>query len=140
MGDYRMESKPEPIAIIGMGCRMPGGIHSPQDLWELIMAKQIANSARVPKDRFTIDAYLYPSNERPGSFNVPGGYFLDDDLETFDPGIFGNISRVEALCMDPQQRKFLEVVYEAFENSGNTLNTVASRKTGCFAATFTQDF
>ncbi|KAF3768157.1 hypothetical protein M406DRAFT_106902 [Cryphonectria parasitica EP155] len=67
------------------------------------MTEGIANSAKVPKARFNIDAYLHPSNERPGSFNVPGGYFLNDDIEAFDPGMFGNMSRVEALCMDPQQ-------------------------------------
>lgn len=118
---------------------MPGGVRSPEDLWKLAMSETIANSAKVPKSRFNIDAYLHPSNERPGSFNVPGGYFLDDDPEAFDPGLF-NVSRVEALCMDPQQRKLLEVVYEALESSGTTLQAVASRRTGCFAAAFTQDF
>lgn len=103
------------------------------------MSKGIGNSAKVPKSRFNIDAYLHPSNERPGSFNVPGGYFLDDDVEAFDPTMF-NMSRVETTCMDPQQRKLIEVVYEAFESSGTTLETAASRKTGCFAATFSQDF
>ncbi|KAI3390425.1 hypothetical protein diail_9721, partial [Diaporthe ilicicola] len=129
----------EPIAIVGMGCRMPGDVRSSTDLWKLVMSKTIANTGRVPDSRFNIDAYLHPSNDRPGSFNVPGGYFLNDDPEAFDTGMF-NISRVEALCMDPQQRKLLEVVFEAFESSGTTLETVASRRTGCFVGTFTQDF
>lgn len=104
------------------------------------MSERVAKSDKVPKSRFNIDAYLHPSNERPGSFNVPGGYFIDEDLEAFDPGMFGNMSKIEALSMDPQHRKLLEVVYEAFESSGTTLPTIASRKTGCFAATFTADF
>lgn len=118
---------------------MPGGVRSPSDLWKLIMSRVIANTDRVPKSRFNMDAYLHPSNERPGSFNVSGGYFLDESLEEFDPGVF-KISQVEALCLDPQQRKLLEVVYEAFENSGTTLEEAAGRKMGCFVGSFTHDF
>jgi acyl transferase domain-containing protein len=118
---------------------MPGSVRSPTDLWNLILSRIIANSDRVPKSRFDIDAYLHPSNERPGSFNVSGGYFIDDDLEAFDPGLF-DISHVEALCLDPQQRKLLEVVYEAFESSGTTLEDAAAQKTGCFVGSFTHDF
>lgn len=103
------------------------------------MSKGIANSARVPKSRFDIDAYLHPSNERPGSFNVSGGYFLDENPEDFDPGLF-KLSPVEAMWMDPQQRKLLEVVYEAIESSGNTLDQVAGQMTGCFVGSFTFDF
>lgn len=118
---------------------MPGDVRSPGDLWKLIMSKAIANTDRVPKSRFNIDAYLHPSSDRPGSFNVPGGYFLNDDPEAFDTGMFG-MSHVEALSMDPQQRKLLEVVFETFESSGTTLETIASRKTGCYVGNFTQDF
>ncbi|KAF7533617.1 hypothetical protein G7054_g6912 [Neopestalotiopsis clavispora] len=139
MNGLTPQSGPEPMAIVGMGCRMPGSVRSPTDLWNLILSKIIANSDRVPKSRFDIDAYLHPSNERPGSFNVSGGYFIDDDLEAFDPGLF-DISHVEALCLDPQQRKLLEVVYEAFESSGTTLEDAAAQKTGCFVGSFTHDF
>ncbi len=118
---------------------MPGDVRCPKDLWNLLMSERIANKAKVPRSRFNIDAYLHPSNERPGSFNVPGGYFLEDDPEAFDHGLF-NISPVEALWMDPQQRKLLEVVYEAFESSGTTLETVSGQKTGCFVGSFTFDF
>lgn len=118
---------------------MPGDVRSPADLWELILSKGIANKAKVPKSRFNIDAYLNASNDRPGSFNIPGGYFLEGDPEDFDPGLF-NISPVEAMWMDPQQKKLLEVVYEAFESSGTTLSEMAGRKTGCFVGSFTSDF
>ncbi|KAI4865013.1 putative polyketide synthase [Hypoxylon rubiginosum] len=103
------------------------------------MSKGIAKSDKVPKSRFNIDAYLHPDNERPGSFNVPGGYFLNDDPHAFDPGMF-NISPVEASWMDPQQKKLLEVVYEALENSGTTLEDAAGRKTGCYIGCFSYDF
>ncbi|XXH01498.1 hypothetical protein Hte_007858 [Hypoxylon texense] len=103
------------------------------------MSKGIANSAKVPKSRFDIDSYLHPSNERPGSFNVSGGYFLDENPEDFDPGLF-KLSPVEAMWMDPQQRKLLEVVYEAIESSGNTLDQIAGQMTGCFVGSFTFDF
>ncbi|KAI1743139.1 ketoacyl-synt-domain-containing protein [Xylaria scruposa] len=128
----------EPVAIIGMGCRMPGDIRSSQDLWRLLMSKGIANMEKVPLSRFNVDAYLHPNNERPGSFNVPGGYFLKEDPYNFDPSMF-KISAVEASCMDPQQRLLLEVVYEAFESSGTPLNIVSGRKTGCFIGSFIQD-
>lgn len=117
---------------------MPGQVRSPGDLWKVLMSKTIAN-AKVPKTRFNIDAFLHPSNERPGSFNVPGGYFLDDDLEGFDPRMF-KISPPEALWMDPQQRKLLEVVYEAFENSGTPLEDIAGQRIGCFVGSFTSDY
>ncbi|KAJ8122081.1 hypothetical protein ONZ43_g1635 [Nemania bipapillata] len=97
------------------------------------------NVPKVPKSRFNVDAYLHPSIERPGSFNVPGGYFLEDDLQGFDPAFF-KISQAEALWMDPQQRKLLEVVYEAFESSGWTLDDVSGKRMGCFVGSFTNDF
>jgi acyl transferase domain-containing protein len=118
---------------------MPGGVHNPHDLWQLLMSRVIANTDRVPSSRFNIDAYLHQSLERPGSFNVSGGYFLDDDLQGFEPKVF-SLSPVEALWMDPQQKKLLEVVYEAFESSGTRLRDVAGKKTGCYIGNFTQDF
>ncbi|KAI1483084.1 ketoacyl-synt-domain-containing protein [Daldinia eschscholtzii] len=129
----------EPIAVIGMGCRMPGNVRSPSDFWNLLISRGIANTPKVPKSRFNIDAYLHPSNERPGSFNVPGGYFIEGDPYDWNPGMF-NISPVEASWMDPQQRLLLEVVYEAFENSGTTLDQASGQKTGCFIGSFTFDF
>ncbi len=147
----------EPIAIVGIGmflpilmegsrltaldpgCRMPGEIRSPSDLWKLLMSKGIARSDKVPKSRYNIDAYLHPVNDRPGSFNVPGGFFLDDDLEAFDPTMF-NISPVEALWMDPQQRKLLEVVYEAFESSGTSLDNAAGKRIGWLRRMLLLDF
>ena len=118
---------------------MPGEVRSPSDMWKLLMAKGTGRSTKVPDSRYNIDAYLHPVNDRPGSFNVPGGFFIEDDLDAFDPSLF-DISPVEALWMDPQQRKLLEVVYEAFESSGTTLDTIAESKTGCFIGCFSLDY
>ncbi|KAI0544083.1 reducing type I polyketide synthase [Xylaria curta] len=122
-----------------MGCRMPGDIRCPKDLWNIMMSGKIANTSRVPSSRFNIDGFLHPDQERPGSFHISGGYFIDEDLTQFDPTIF-QISAIEALYMDPQQRKLLEVVYEAFESSGTTLQRAASQRAGCFIGAFSLDY
>ncbi|KID93456.1 reducing type I polyketide synthase, partial [Metarhizium majus ARSEF 297] len=128
-----------PIAVVGMGCRLPGNVSSPVQFWDMMMNKRTAPHSTVPSSRFKIDAHLHPNNERPGSFNVPGGYFLDGSLHEFDPGLF-NISPVEAMWMDPQQRKLLEVVYETFESAGVGLAEMENSKTGVFVGSFTGDF
>ncbi|KAF5651820.1 polyketide synthase [Fusarium sp. NRRL 25303] len=101
-------------------------------------------SALTATDEFkaywnNIDAHFHPNNDRPGSFGVLGGYFLNETLQEFDPGFFG-ITPVEATWMDPQQRKLLELVYEAFESAGLTLDQLSGSDTACFMATFTADF
>lgn len=103
------------------------------------MNKRMAPHSTVPSSGFKIDAHLHPNNKRPGSFNVPGGYFLDSNLHEFDPGLF-NIFPVEAMWMDPQQRKLLEVVYETFESAGVGLAEMKNSKTGVFVGSFTSDF
>ncbi|KAF4958443.1 hypothetical protein FGADI_2365 [Fusarium gaditjirri] len=103
------------------------------------MEKRSGQTPKVPASRFNIDAHFHPNNDRPGSFGVLGGYFLNETLQEFDPGFFG-ITPVEATWMDPQQRKILEVVYEAFESAGLTLDQISGSDTACFMATFTADF
>jgi acyl transferase domain-containing protein/NADPH:quinone reductase-like Zn-dependent oxidoreductase len=103
------------------------------------MSKRSAQTPKVPASRFNVDAYAHENNDRPGSFRPYGGYFLDETLQEFDPSFFG-ITPVEAMWMDPQQRKLLEVVYEAFESAGATLDRLAGSDTACFVATFTSDF
>jgi acyl transferase domain-containing protein len=77
--------------------------------------------------------------ERPGSFNVPGGYFLDGLAEDFDPTFFG-ITPIEAMWLDPQQRKILEVTYECLESAGLTLDSVAGSQTAVYIGSFTSDY
>ncbi|KAL8982100.1 MAG: hypothetical protein Q9205_003293 [Flavoplaca limonia] len=129
----------EPIAVVGMGCRLPGDVSSPSEFWDLMIEKRSGQTPKVPASRFNIDSHFHPNNDRPGSFNVLGGYFLQSDLKEFDPALFG-ISPVEAMWMDPQQRKLLEVCYEALESGGQTLQSISGSNTACFAGSFTADF
>jgi acyl transferase domain-containing protein len=75
----------------------------------------------------------------PGSFIVLGGFFIEDHLDAFDPNMF-DISPVDGLWTDPQQRKFSEVICEVFESSDTTLDYVARSKTGCFISCFSLDY
>ncbi|KAI1424314.1 KR domain-containing protein [Xylaria sp. FL1777] len=129
----------EPIAVVGMGCRLPGDVKSASEFWQLMMNKGTGNTPKVPSSRFNIDAHIHKNNDRPGSFGVLGGYFLKDDLANFDPGLFG-ITPVEAMWMDPQQRKLLEVVYETLESGGISLEKISGTRTAVFAACFTADW
>ncbi|KAJ2990433.1 hypothetical protein NUW58_g2948 [Xylaria curta] len=129
----------EPIAVIGMGCRLPGDVKSPAEFWKMMINKQSGQTPSVPPSRFNINAHFHENNDRPGSFGVLGGYFINETLQEFDPSFFG-ITPVEAMWMDPQQRKLLEVVYETFESAGLTLQQLSGSDTACFMATFTADF
>ncbi|KFA49089.1 hypothetical protein S40293_07096 [Stachybotrys chartarum IBT 40293] len=134
-----LDEQLEPIAVVGMGCRLPGDVKSASQFWDLMMSKGTGQTPKVPSSRFNIDAHIHPNNDRPGSFGVLGGYFLHDDLSDFDPGLFG-MTPVEAMWMDPQQRKLLEVVYEALESGGIPLDKIAGTRTAVFAASFTADW
>lgn len=105
----------------------------------MMLNKRTGQTPKVPSSRFNIDAHYHSNNERPGSFNVLGGYFLNSDLQEFDPALFG-ISPIEAMWLDPQQRKLLEVVYEALESGGVIMDAIAGTKTACFVGSFTSDY
>ncbi|CAG7918788.1 unnamed protein product [Penicillium olsonii] len=130
---------PEPIAIIGMACRLPGEVTSPSKLWDLLVEERSGQSD-VPRNRFNVDSWYHPDKMRPGSISTRGGYFLgeDDSYRQFDPFFFG-INPKEAASMDPQQRKLLEVVYESFEAAGARLEDVSGSKTACYVGNFTWD-
>ncbi|KAG8164230.1 hypothetical protein KVR01_006148 [Diaporthe batatas] len=138
-GEKPLEEQLEPIAVVGMGCRLPGAVKSASDFWDMMINKRTGNTPKVPASRFNIDAHYHSNNDRPGSFGVLGGYFLDEELTDFDPGLFG-ITPVEAMWMDPQQRKLLEVVYEALESGGISLEAISGTRTAVFAASFTADW
>ncbi|KAK3168679.1 Type I Iterative PKS [Lepraria neglecta] len=135
----------EPIAVVGMGnnkppgCRLPGDVKSPSEFWNMMINKGSGQMPRVPDSRLKIDAHYHSNNDRPGSFGVLGGYFLKETLQEFDPTFFG-ITPIEAMWMDPQQRKLLEVVYETFGSAGATLQEISGSSTACFVASFTADF
>ncbi|KAI2634451.1 hypothetical protein GGS21DRAFT_543554 [Xylaria nigripes] len=129
----------EPIAICGMACRLPGGVDSDSSFWRMLVEKRSGQTPRVPKTRFNIDAHFHEDISRPGSFNVAGGYFLDESPEEFDPTFF-NMTPIEAQWLDPQQRKMLEVSYECLVSAGVTLESISGSNTGVFVGSFTSDY
>lgn len=118
-----------PIAIVGIGCRFPGGADSPDAFWKLLQ-NGVDAIGRVPEDRWDVDAYYDPDPAAPGKMHLREGGFLDD-VDAFDAQFFG-ISPREAAWMDPQQRLLLEVCWDALEHSGHAPDSLGGKQTGVF--------
>ena len=117
------------IAVIGMACRLPGGVDSPERLWESLMRGD-DHVTEIPSDRWDADEYYDPQPGIPGRSVTKWGGFLDD-VAGFDPEFFG-INEREATAMDPQHRLLLEVSWEAMEHAGMTREMMTDSLTGVF--------
>ena len=131
------QTRTDSIAIVGIGCRFPGGADSPAAFWQLL--RDGVDAVReVPPDRWDVNAYYDPDPDAPGKMNSRFGGFIDN-VDGFDAEFFG-ISPREARRMEPQQRLLLEVAWEALENAGYAPDSLAGSRTGVFAGVCGNDY
>jgi acyl transferase domain-containing protein len=131
-------ARTEPIAIVGMGCRFPGGADNPALFWELLRNGVDAVS-EIPSARWDVDAYYDSNPDVPGKSSVRLGAFIRQPVEQFDPQFF-SISPREAASMDPQQRLLLEVCWEAIEAAGIAADKLSGTPVGVFVAATSSDY
>lgn len=127
----------EPIAIIGMGCRFPGGADQPEAFWEILKNGTDA-MIDVPGDRWDWRRFYDPNPEKPGKMYVRQAGFLKESIPDFDSSFFG-ISPRESERIDPQQRLLLEVTYEALEDAGLQVESLQGSDTGVYIGCFNLD-
>jgi acyl transferase domain-containing protein len=130
--------KNEPLAVVGMSCRLPGGVNSPEEFWQLLVDKKDAITD-IPQDRWNLEDYFDPDPAEPGKIYVKQGGFVDGAYQ-FDPDLFG-LSKRESISMDPQQRLLLQLSWEALERAGIAPRKAESRNnTGLFIGMATNDY
>ena len=131
------QARSEPIAIVGIACRLPGSANTPQAFWELLREGR-SGMVQAPSDRWDATALQASTADEPGKLQSSLGGFIDG-VDQFDPHFFG-ISPREANAMDPQQRLTLEVVWEALEDAGIIPATLAGSSTGVFIGIGINDY
>lgn len=132
-------SPKEPIAIIGTGCRFPGGSTSPSKLWDLLYSPRDLTREVPAESRFNPKGFYNVDGEHHGASNATNAYFIEEDPRYFDAGFF-SIAPREAESIDPQQRLLLETVYEAMENAGLTLNGMRGSATSAYMGAMSADY
>ena len=135
--DSLEQAKREPIAVVGLSCRIPGGVQHPDQFWQLLQQGGDGIS-QVPLDRWDADAYYSPNPVAPGKITSRWGGFLDQ-VDHFDARFFG-INNREAEWMDPRQRILLEVAWEAIEDAGLTREQLAGTSTGVYVGVMGDDY
>ncbi|KAF2431623.1 putative hybrid NRPS/PKS enzyme [Tothia fuscella] len=131
-------STPEPIAIVGSGCRFPGAASNPSKLWELLSQPRDLTK-KIPKERFNADAFYHPDGGHHGATNVRYAYTLEEDFRHFDAQFF-QTKPVEANSIDPQQRILLETVYEAIEAAGIGIERLQGTETAVYVGVMSGDY
>lgn len=125
------------IALVGMGCRFPGGANTPEQFWQLL-ANGVDTVRPIPADRWPVEAYYDPTPNTPGKMYVRAGHFLEE-IDRFDAAFFG-ITPLEAAAMDPQQRLMLEVCWEALEQANLAADGLRESRTGVYIGAFWDDY
>jgi acyl transferase domain-containing protein len=130
-----VQASSEPIAIVGMAMRLPGGVNNGPDFWDMLVEKRDGR-IRVPGDRYNVDAF-YNASGKPGSVKMQHGNFLQGNLKHLDTSFF-SMTRSETEKLDPQARLLLEVSREALENAGET--RWRGEDIGCYVGVFGEDW
>nr|A0A455LLX1.1 RecName: Full=Highly reducing polyketide synthase atnH; Short=HR-PKS atnH; AltName: Full=Arthripenoid biosynthesis cluster protein H [Arthrinium sp.]AYO60881.1 HR-PKS AtnH [Arthrinium sp.] len=131
----KVGSAPSPIAIVGIGLRLPGGCHDAKSYWDLLVNQKDARRS-IPPERFNIDGF-HGKAPGAGNLSMKHGYFLDEPVDRFDAAFF-SMSQAEVARVDPQQRLLLEVMHEALENAGEV--NFRGSDIAVYAGSFGQDW
>jgi acyl transferase domain-containing protein len=150
--------KSDDVAVIGLACRFPGSASNEAKLWELLaeckcqyeptrcdresnrdLTISTAAHSKVPKERYNVNAFHEQGARHSNNLAADGGHFLEQDVQSFDAPFF-RITAEEAKAMDPQARMLLECSYEALENAGLSVQSIADTNTGCYVGCFNRDY
>lgn len=154
----KINGEPEPVAVIGMACRLPAGATNVENLWKALASGQSGWTLH-PENRHTPNSHYHPNPDKKGCYNTKGAHYLEESIARFDAQFFnvtpaeatvrlqGPLSRVKCQLtkhllqvMDPQQRHLLELSYEALENAGITLSSIAGTNVGVFIGGSNSDY